>query len=699
MRLRGISLSTLIMFSLTVNLFSQVSVSDDIYSSGVIEDTVVEDVPKSYITEVIMDSAVQAGDDLGEILGREPGIIYEKSGATGSKSTISIRGIESKKVLIFLDGVPLNSSMGESVDLSKINPEIIEAAEIYKGYIPARFGGNGFGGVVNLRKKSNVKDGKNVELSTIIGSFGEKKLHAAAWYVPHYLLDVYSTCNYTYEDNDFPYLDRHHTPHSPIDDTVRIMKNDEFTSFDFNIRPTLSLKKNRKLFAEFDILISDDNIGAYNGYEFKTAEEKSKDIGGRVVLNSLGTDYKKLAGELSLSYKNSQKTLFWTHLDTTFGIAHGTLIDGKWAKMNSNDHQVSLNGFLNFSITKKLKLEAALLSFYQAFLPTSELALDITGDWECFRLSGKASSDLNYTSEYYNLYLGGTIDAVMDSTNGGRNDYLKIDLPSDRTYTPAASWRAGGNAFLPGKFLNVFVNGGKYYKLSNLREKYGFKGGVVPNPELEDETQYSFEAGLGFKHRLFYGEGTFFYLKNNNGIVFISDGFLLRPVNLDYDRIFGGEFGVTWNLLKKLEVNTNLTLQKSEIYYGPYDGNMKPGQPALAADIITNVGPFAGLSLLWHLEYKSYFFKDLANIDGKRVPVDLDKFGFGFNHIGLKLIKKRLVLQTYIKNLPLNLFDFKLYGDYALEHLNDTPRSSPEVGYYLDNHPGIHYHFKVGFSF
>lgn len=132
------------MFSFCLNVLSQVSVSDDIYSSDKFkEDTVDVEVPKPYSSEIIIDSVINAGDDLAEIIGREPGIIYEKSGSTGSRSTISIRGIDSKKVLVFLEGVPLNSSMGESVDLSKINPEIIEAVEIYKGYIPARFGGNG----------------------------------------------------------------------------------------------------------------------------------------------------------------------------------------------------------------------------------------------------------------------------------------------------------------------------------------------------------------------------------------------------------------------------------------------------------------------------------------------------------------------------------------------------------------------------
>lgn len=180
MRLRGISLSTLIMFSLTVNLFSQVSVSDDIYSNGVIldTDTVVKKPESAYYTEILIEENKNAGDDLAEIIGRQPGVIYQKDGATGSRSTVSIRGVDSKKVLVFLDGVPLNSSMGEAVDLSKINPESIEAVEIYKGYIPAKFGGNGFGGVINIRKKSCVEDGKNVELSGVFGSFGEKNFIA-----------------------------------------------------------------------------------------------------------------------------------------------------------------------------------------------------------------------------------------------------------------------------------------------------------------------------------------------------------------------------------------------------------------------------------------------------------------------------------------------------------------------------------------
>ncbi len=697
MRLRGISLSTLIMFSLTVNLFSQVSVSDDIYSNGVIldTDTVVKKPESAYYTEILIEENKNAGDDLAEIIGRQPGVIYQKDGATGSRSTVSIRGVDSKKVLVFLDGVPLNSSMGEAVDLSKINPESIEAVEIYKGYIPAKFGGNGFGGVINIRKKSCVEDGKNVELSGVFGSFGEKKFHSTLWYVPHYLIDIYSNLNYSYAENDYPYLDRNHTPSNFDDDTVKIMQNDAFRNFEFQFRPTIALRDNKKLFAEIAFNNIRDEISGNNGKEYKTAELKTSDIASRLVFTSLNSSQnKKGVGELNLGYKNSQSTLFWTALDKSFGIAHGVL-DSGWAKMHHNDHQINLNGVMSFSPWEKLNLEGAIISLYQMFLPTNELNRDIVGDWECFRLSSKFALDATYKTDLFNAYLGATIDAVMDSTNGGFDEYLEDTLSSERSYTSDFSWRIGANGYLPGKFINIFASGGRYFKLSSLREKYGFKGGVAPNPDLKNERQYSFDAGIGFSLSRLNGEGTFFYLYTENGIVFISDNVVLRPVNLNYDVMFGGEFAIHWEIYEKLKVNTNFTIQKSELGYPGYEGNMKPYQPAFSMDIESRVGPFYGLSFLWNLEYKSRYFKDLGN--GMAVPFDETKAGFGFNHIGLKLIKKRLVLQTYIKNLPLNLFDFDLYGDYALEHLNDKPGSGG--GYYWGNHPGIHYHFKVGFSF
>ena len=82
--------------------------------------------------------------NLNEILARQAGIQIRYSGGLGSDSRISVRGLEGKRVQIFLDGNPLNSPDG-SLGINDLPVQIIERIEIYKGAVPAWLGGDGLG--------------------------------------------------------------------------------------------------------------------------------------------------------------------------------------------------------------------------------------------------------------------------------------------------------------------------------------------------------------------------------------------------------------------------------------------------------------------------------------------------------------------------------------------------------------------------
>jgi vitamin B12 transporter len=74
--------------------------------------------------------------DLNEILERQAGVQVKETGGLGSASHISVRGLEGKRVEIYIDGNPLNSPDG-SLSINDIPLQFIERIEIYKGTIPA----------------------------------------------------------------------------------------------------------------------------------------------------------------------------------------------------------------------------------------------------------------------------------------------------------------------------------------------------------------------------------------------------------------------------------------------------------------------------------------------------------------------------------------------------------------------------------
>lgn len=65
------------------------------------------------------------------------------SGGLGSDSRISVRGLEGKRVQIFIDGNPLNTPDG-SLGINDLPVQIIERIEIYKGSVPAYLGATGW---------------------------------------------------------------------------------------------------------------------------------------------------------------------------------------------------------------------------------------------------------------------------------------------------------------------------------------------------------------------------------------------------------------------------------------------------------------------------------------------------------------------------------------------------------------------------
>lgn len=111
----------------------------------------VEEIQHSGYPVTIIDPSRFAGRAMSvtDLLDRVPGVKVKRSGGLGSSSSISIRGLEGKRVEIYIDGAPLNAP-DDSLGINDIPLHVIERIEVYKGAVPAKFGGDGLGGAVNI---------------------------------------------------------------------------------------------------------------------------------------------------------------------------------------------------------------------------------------------------------------------------------------------------------------------------------------------------------------------------------------------------------------------------------------------------------------------------------------------------------------------------------------------------------------------
>ena len=107
---------------------------------------------------------------LPELLKDVPGVHVRYVSGKGQYTTVTVRGSTAAQVGVFVDGVLSNLGGDAAVDISTIPVKNVERIEVYRGYIPARFGGTFMGGVINVVTKKPEKT--NISASVGQSSWG-----------------------------------------------------------------------------------------------------------------------------------------------------------------------------------------------------------------------------------------------------------------------------------------------------------------------------------------------------------------------------------------------------------------------------------------------------------------------------------------------------------------------------------------------
>jgi len=89
-----------------------------------------------------------------EMLSTVPGLNVSRSfGIFSHKSSVTMRGLsgnEQARVLVMIDGVPVNKSDGGSVNWNLLDPAMVERIEVVKGPASSMYGSNAMGGAINV---------------------------------------------------------------------------------------------------------------------------------------------------------------------------------------------------------------------------------------------------------------------------------------------------------------------------------------------------------------------------------------------------------------------------------------------------------------------------------------------------------------------------------------------------------------------
>ena len=160
-------------------LESSANVLNEVEVRGSSQQAEINRIRQSPMAVTVVDGAKLRGRSSGieEILTRTSGIKVRKTGGLGSASRISVHGLEGKRVAVYINGFPLNSPDG-SFDINDIPIDVIKYIEVYKGIVPAEYGGDGLGGAINIVTREDECD--LVGFTQELASFGTSKTLASA---------------------------------------------------------------------------------------------------------------------------------------------------------------------------------------------------------------------------------------------------------------------------------------------------------------------------------------------------------------------------------------------------------------------------------------------------------------------------------------------------------------------------------------
>ncbi len=151
-----------------------------------------------------------------DILNKTVGVTIRSSGGVGSASRLSVRGLEGKRIGFFIDEAPMNDQ-SDFIDLNDIPTDMVDRIEIYKGVVPAKFGGSAMGGAVNIVIKEYPE--RYADVSYGVESFNTHKLQTVIKRnFKDKGIEIGGGGFYTYSDNDY-------TMESPHTKGLKIKRN------------------------------------------------------------------------------------------------------------------------------------------------------------------------------------------------------------------------------------------------------------------------------------------------------------------------------------------------------------------------------------------------------------------------------------------------------------------------------------------
>ncbi len=495
-------------------------------------------------------------------------------GIFSQNASVTMRGLDaSARVLVLLDGVPLNKSAGGPVNWSLVPLGQIERIEVLKGPASAIYGNNAMAGVINIITKKPVK---SIQGEGMIQAGTYKTIGANMNVAGNSIkkdTGVFWGLNGLFRNGEGYYL-------TPVEDRDT---NDAKTYLtEYNIHGIFGYKLNKNHSVELSARYYADSrgqgrkvyeeLGDYISVATTYLQAKYNGVIGKTLLNI--NSFYQLENELKQSeslsensgkYKLSEREGIkidiglWINL-TSHLSSRNTLTYGIDIKQGAANVKTTY-----FTSTDELQYEGA-IDFYGLFIQDEMKFIN-----EKLILVGGARLDF---SRYYN----GSLEVENPTTNTGfiTSGSEKFDNNSWNAFSPKLALKYNlttnksvyisyAKGFMPPR-LDDLSKSGKIRK--------GFK---IANPKLGPEYLTNYEIGatlkffesLSFEPSVYYSDGKDFQYFVGTGDSVDTGGDGLKPVyqrqNISNVGIFGFEISYSYQFSKKLRLSGNYSYNNSTV--------------------------------------------------------------------------------------------------------------------------------------
>jgi len=447
----------------------QVKITEEILVIG----KAPKDQPISTVTKIDFTSIDQSKPkDLSEAIRYAPGVAV----TFGDKDTytLKLRGIDSKRIALLIDGVPDYEPYYSTFDLKTVSAAGIESLQITKGPSSVLYGPNTLGGIVNVITR---RPGDRPYL-TFNGSYGERNTRNVSLDSGFRWNRFSFVGGASYQDSDGLY-------YSDTDGGRIRRTNSDYERRNLNAKVYYSPSSHTEIMVNAGLYTSEYGMPAPLFIQ-KARYWRFKDW-NRYTLNAGG--YTAL-GEKSVLRFRAFYVNYWNTLDQWKDAAMTT----RQFESTFDNSVYGAFGLGDFYISPANSLKVS-LNYEKDIARTQD---DVNLPWTKYDQGtfSAAAEDHFSISDKWKLIGGVSLDTIYKFT-GGTSSKLNPLV---------------GIKFSPKDFLDLHLSFSKKSKFPSMRSLYSSTSG---NPDLLSETGTGWEAGWTFNKGIDLS-GAFFFNKYND---------------------------------------------------------------------------------------------------------------------------------------------------------------------------------------